>query len=59
MHDAVAAALGPDHVETVVRALKIGRMRVPPEFVGELSQLIGPAHATQCVSLPKSARRTA
>lgn len=59
MHDAVAAALGSNHVATLVRALKVGRMRVPLEYVEELSQLIGPAHASECASLPKSARRTA
>lgn len=59
MHEAVAAALGSDHIATVVRALKVGRMRVPLECVEELSQLIGPAHASECASLPKSVRRTA
>ncbi|BAT59393.1 hypothetical protein GJW-30_1_01926 [Variibacter gotjawalensis] len=59
MHEAVAAALGSDHIATVVRALKVGRMRVPLEHAEELSQLIGPAHASECASLPKSARRTA
>jgi predicted nucleic acid-binding protein len=59
LHEAVAAALGSDHVPTVVRALKVGRMRVPPEYVEEVSQLIGPAHASECASLPKSARRMA
>ncbi|MBJ6126884.1 hypothetical protein [Microvirga splendida] len=59
MHEAVGAALGADHIDAVVGALKIGRMRVPPEFVEELSQLIGPARASECVSLPKSVRRIA
>jgi predicted nucleic acid-binding protein len=58
MHEAVAAALGPDHIATVVRVLKVGRMRVPFEHVEKLSQLIGPAHASECASLPRSARRT-
>lgn len=59
MHEAVAAALGSDHIATVVRALKVGRMRVPVEHVEELKELIGPVHASECSSLPRFARRTA
>lgn len=57
MHPAVAAALASDHVATVVRTLQVGRMRVPPEFIGDLAALIGPEHAATCTSLPKAARR--
>lgn len=59
MHEAVAAALSSDHIATVVRALKVGRMRVPGEYAEELKQLIGPVHASECASLPKHVRRTA
>lgn len=59
MHPAVQAALASDHVATVVRTLHVGRMRVPPEFVGDLAALIGPEHAATCASLPKAARKTA
>lgn len=59
LHPAVAAALTSEHVATVVRALQVGRMRVPPEFVGDLAALIGPEHAVTCASLPKAARKTA
>ncbi len=58
MHPAVATALGPHHVATIVRALQVGRMRVPPEFVGALTNLIGSAHAATCASLPKAARKS-
>jgi predicted nucleic acid-binding protein len=59
MHPAVATALASAHIATVVRALQVGRMRVPPEFVSEIARLIGPEHAGFCMSLPKSLRRMA
>lgn len=59
LHPAVAAALASKHVTTIVRTLQMGRMRVPPEFVGGLAALIGPEHAAACTSLPKAARRAA
>jgi predicted nucleic acid-binding protein len=59
MHPTVSTALASAHIATVVRALQVGRMRVPPEFVSEIASLIGPEHAGSCMSLPKILRRTA
>ncbi|WP_199089787.1 hypothetical protein [Bosea sp. ASV33] len=59
MHPAVVTALAMNHVAAVVRALQVGRMRVPPEFASDIAGLIGPEHAGACISLPKSVRRTA
>jgi predicted nucleic acid-binding protein len=57
MHDAVVAMLGAQaQVEALVMALKQGRMRVPPEYVAEVTALIGPKHAAGCASLPRAAR---
>ena len=56
MHDAVATVLNTDHIEAIIRALKVGRMRVPTEFVAGIVELIGPDVATTCRSLPRSAR---
>lgn len=58
-HATVAAALNADHVMTIVRALQVGRMRVPYEYVGDIVTLIGSELAASCMSLPKSARMTA
>lgn len=59
LHPAVSTALGLHHVTAVVRALQVGRMRVPSECLGDIASLIGPEHAACCVSLPKAARKTA
>lgn len=57
MHPTVATALASEHIAAVVRALQVGRMRVPPEFVGDIANLIGPQHTRACISLPKNVRR--
>lgn len=59
MHPAVAGVLAPNHVTAVVRALQVGRMRVPPEFLAEVTKLLGPDHTAACSSLPKTVRQTA
>ncbi|KAB0678454.1 hypothetical protein [Aureimonas leprariae] len=59
MHPAVADILGPEHITAVVRALQIGRMRVPSEFLAAVTRLLGPDHTAACSSLPKAVRQTA
>ena len=49
-----AAALA----EAVFRALKNGRMRVLPQHVQWVVDLIGPGRAAECPSLPKHVRQT-
>jgi predicted nucleic acid-binding protein len=44
-------------VEAVFRALTIGRMRVLPQHVRWVVDLIGPVRAAQCPSLPKAVRQ--
>jgi len=44
-------------VEAVFRALTIGRMRVLPQHVRWVVDLIGPERAAQCASLPKAVRQ--
>jgi predicted nucleic acid-binding protein len=57
MHSALKRALGiQGQADAIVNALKIGRMRVPPEHVSQLRTLIGEDRAGQCASLPKAAR---
>jgi len=43
--------------DAVFRALKNGRMRVLPQHVKWVVELIGPARAAECPSLPKHARQ--
>jgi predicted nucleic acid-binding protein len=57
-HDDVASKLGRDaQSNAVFRALQTARMRVLPEDVDRIVQLIGADRARQCPSLPKTARR--
>jgi predicted nucleic acid-binding protein len=56
-HDDVASKLGRDaQSNAVFRALQTARMRVLPEDVDRIVQLIGVDRARQCPSLPKAAR---
>jgi predicted nucleic acid-binding protein len=57
MHEWVVAALGQDgQIDAIVRALQIARMRVPPEQLAKVVNLIGSQHAAFCESLPRAAR---
>ena len=57
LHSAIAREIGADaQREAVIRALQIGRMRVPPECVDSIVSLIGLDLAAECPSLPRSAR---
>jgi len=56
-HPDVQGGLGKDALaEAVFNALYNGRMRVPPHFISWVVELVGPARASRCVSLPNSAR---
>ncbi len=56
-HDRIELALGHNKlVEAVFNALKHGRMRVLPQHVDWVVDLIGPERAAQCASLPRSVR---
>lgn len=54
LHQNVAQALGPSHVEAVHAALKYARMHVPRERVGDVIQLLGNDRSIECASLPPS-----
>lgn len=57
LHDLTLQALGLTlQRETIYRALSIARMRVPPERIDLVVQIIGDERATVCASLPKLAR---
>ena len=57
LHDDVAGKLGRDaQSNAVFRALQTARMRVLPEHVDRVVQLIGMDRARRCPSLPKTAR---
>ena len=56
-HAAVRRSLGGSSLaDAVFRTLKNGRMRVLPQHVKWVVELIGPARAAECPSLPKHAR---
>ena len=58
LSDAIARDLGEDaQRQAIVRALQIGRMRVPPECVGSILSVIGTVLAAACPSLPRNARQ--
>ena len=56
-HDKLEYYLGRDKlVDAVFNALRDGRMRVPPQFMQWVVNLIGQERANECSSLPKSVR---
>ena len=56
-HEKIEHHLGRDKlVDAVFNALKYGRMRVPPQFMQWVVNLIGQERANECRSLPKSVR---
>ncbi|MEJ0098501.1 MAG: hypothetical protein WDO12_01635 [Pseudomonadota bacterium] len=58
-HPALRQTLGQDHLSSaVLNALRIGRMRVPPEHLAWVVNLIGESNANDCGSLPKRARQS-
>jgi len=60
LHSSVQRALGTEGVATAIfNALRIGRMRVPPQYIDIVTALIGPERAAACGSLPKGARAPA
>jgi predicted nucleic acid-binding protein len=60
MDPALAAKFGSQgQIDLIVNALKIGRMRVPPEHVAKIRSIIGEDNAAQCPSLPKVIRPAA
>ena len=60
MAPALAEKFGPQgQVELILNALKIGRMRVPPDHVAKIRNIIGEDNAAQCPSLPKIISATA
>jgi predicted nucleic acid-binding protein len=57
-HSAVESNLGKEMLSNAVfNALHKGRMRVLPQHVKWVIELIGPARAAACASLPKSVRQ--
>lgn len=57
LHDLTVQALGrTEQIESIYRALSIARMRVPPERMALVVQIIGDERAKVCSSLPKLAR---
>jgi predicted nucleic acid-binding protein len=58
MHQSVAAALGAEkRLDALTRALTHARMRVAPEHLVQVTQMLGPERSAVCVSLPKAARK--
>lgn len=54
MHDQVLESLGPHgQTDAIINALMGARMRVPPEHVEVIRELIGTDKAQACSSLPK------
>lgn len=57
-HVSLGEALGRDRLATAVtNALQIGRMRVLPEHVSWVVELIGDRNASMCRSLPRGVRQ--
>lgn len=57
--DTVRNALGAqDHVDSIVNALRFARMRIPPQLVSRVIDLIGAEIAATCRSLPRASRMT-
>lgn len=57
VHESIAHALGPEaQVESIYKALTIARMRVPPEHLALVVNMIGRERAALCNCLPKAAR---
>ena len=57
-HPAVTAALGRDPaVDAIFRALRNGRMRIPPESAEIVIKAIGEARARECTCLPQYKNR--
>lgn len=60
IHNLIAEGLGADgQADALVKALTIARMRVPPELLPPVTNLIGAERAASCLSLPKTARQSA
>lgn len=60
MDPALATKFGSQgQIDLIVNALKIGRMRVPPDHVAKIRSIIGEDSASGCPSLPKIMRVTA
>jgi predicted nucleic acid-binding protein len=60
MHDLIAEGLGADgRMNALLNALTVARMRVPPELLLQVTNLIGAERAAKCLSLPKTARQSA
>ncbi len=58
LHDDVTRQLGRDRQSNAIfRALQTARMRVLPEDVDRIVELIGADRGRECPSLPKAARR--
>ncbi len=59
MHDAIAAALGPQgRIDALMNALTNARMRVPSEHLARVRTIIGAERAASCPSLPKHVPET-
>jgi predicted nucleic acid-binding protein len=57
IHEAVASTLGVQgQSDAVANALMNARMRVPPEHLERVKEMIGSDRASLCASLPKSVR---
>jgi predicted nucleic acid-binding protein len=57
LHDVVVRALGQNgHVGAILGALQKARMRVPPDQISRVVEVIGKKCAAKCMSLPKGAR---
>lgn len=58
-HQILRSALGQERLASaVLNALRIGRMRVLPEHIPWVVELIGDKNASACSSLPKRSRRS-
>ncbi len=59
LHECIARALGAQRqAEAIFQALRVGRMRVPPEHIDAVVALIGADAAASCNSLPRAKRKT-
>jgi predicted nucleic acid-binding protein len=54
MDSALVAKFGSQgQIDLIVKALKVGRMRVPSDYIVKIRSLIGEANAARCPSLPR------
>jgi predicted nucleic acid-binding protein len=57
LHQRISASIGvAEQAEAIFSALQSARMRVPPDFLKAVANILGPERTAKCLSLPKNLR---